>query len=109
MTNIRIGDSYKFSFIPFASLVDYQTGAVNSLDGWTCSVYLKTDPSASASVTKSGVSKNDSQTAFEGTLLSSDTSGLSAGVYFLVAEMTKASTTENVEKLEKVYLSENWN
>jgi len=106
LNTVRIGDSYDFLFSPFDSVENDTTGLDNTLDGWSCIIYVRSEPAGTDLITPRTVAVNNSLTGFSGFLTDVETASFTEGTIFLIAEMDKS--TQHVEKREKITALVSW-
>lgn len=76
-----------------------------SIDGWTCAIFVKIFPSGIISISRAITPKDG---AWSGFLTADETASLSVNQQILTARLTNATTGETEEQSIKFYVSTAW-
>tara|TARA_R110000782_G_scaffold37328_3_gene88401 strand:- start:1227 stop:1538 length:312 start_codon:yes stop_codon:yes gene_type:complete len=99
ISSYQLGESIPFSF-------DLNG---NSAVGYVCTITVKQYPADSSSITRVIASSSSSgQDVFSGFLTSTETAGLSAGLWTINAEMVNSGTVEQTSQQQRAQLVQSW-
>lgn len=97
VSTIRQGESLGLS---------YGLTPAQNMSAWACRVVIKSTKAGSALIDKTLTDLDGDSENFIGQLTPTETSGLSVGTYWLAAEVSNATTSENAEYHDKLIVTE---